>query len=186
MSADVGTALAQIVRHLRDSGIPYMVVGSVAGLVHGRVRSTIDVDVVIDPTVRSLSAFVASLPEEDFYVSSEAAAQALTQRSQFNVIDFASGLKIDLIVRKDRPFSASEFSRKVPVVAFDIEFPVATLEDTILAKLEWGKKGGSARQLEDVEELVRLAGDSLDEAYLDRWAADLDITEYWLRVRSSG
>lgn len=180
MSQDIGSTLARVATRLNDAGVPYMVVGSVAALLHGRVRSTIDVDLVIDPTPASLDRFLAALGEEQFYLSKEAAHEALSRRSQFNIIDFASGLKIDLIVRKEREFSRAEFQRRRDVAAFGTTFPVATLEDTILAKLEWSKiAGGSNRQLEDVAQLVGLGGDALDADYIERWAGTLDVMEPW-------
>jgi hypothetical protein len=56
---------------------------------------------------------------------------------------------------------------------------VASLEDTIIAKLEWAELGGSARQLEDVAALLRVAGDGLDHAYLERWIRELRLDEQW-------
>jgi hypothetical protein len=32
----------------------------------------------------------------------------------FNVVDFATGWKVDLIIRKARPFSLKEFERRRP------------------------------------------------------------------------
>ena len=40
--------LNHLVRALRESGVEYMIVGSVAGSYHGRIRSTFDIDIVID------------------------------------------------------------------------------------------------------------------------------------------
>lgn len=57
---------------------------------------------------------------------------------------------------------------------------VATVEDTIVAKLEWAEAGGgSERQLEDVRALVELAGDSLDRAYVESWIARLGLEAAW-------
>jgi hypothetical protein len=68
------------------------------------------------------------------------------------------------------------------MTAFGTELPVATLEDTILAKLEWSKiGGGSNRQLEDVQELVGLGGDALDVGYIEQWAGRLDVMDAWRR-----
>jgi hypothetical protein len=58
-------------------------------------------------------------------------------------------------------------------------FPVASAEDTVLAKLEWFRAGGevSDRQWTDVVGVLKAKGPELDEAYLRRWAASLGIGE---------
>lgn len=48
--------LAAIGDRLEAAGIPYMVVGSMAGSFHGYPRTTADIDIVIDPTADSSDA----------------------------------------------------------------------------------------------------------------------------------
>jgi hypothetical protein len=93
------------------------------------------------------------------------------------VIDVQTGWKVDLIIRKERPFSRSEFDRRQPVVIAGVRTAVATVEDTILAKLEWGRAGGSDRQLRDVVGMLAVQGERVDLLYLDHWATDLGVTE---------
>ena len=104
--------LRTIVGALDDAGIPHMLVGSFASSMHGSPRTTQDIDIVIDPTPEALDRFVSALDPNTVYVS-PSAADALARRSQFNVIDLASGWKVDLVICKDRPFSRSEFRRRV-------------------------------------------------------------------------
>src|SRR5262249_49511777 len=104
--------LGRLTEVLVRAGIPYMVVGSFASTFHGLPRTTQDLDLVIDPTPASLAVFLKLLPEDDYYVSPEAARDALARRAMFNVIDIATGWKVDLIVRRDRPFSEEEFRRR--------------------------------------------------------------------------
>lgn len=123
-----------------------MVVGSVAGSLHGEPRTTADIDMVIDPSPGSLRQFVESLPAADYYVDLGAAMEALDRRTSFNVIEHGTGWKVDLMVRKERPFSRTEFDRRIQVPLFGRETPVATAEDTVIAKLEWAKGRESERQ----------------------------------------
>lgn len=55
---------------------------------------------------------VQGLLDAGLYVDRDAAMSAWRTRSQFNAIDPESGWKVDLIVRKDRPFSRREFERR--------------------------------------------------------------------------
>ena len=90
---------------------------------------------------------------------------------------------IDLVIRKDRPFSRTEFGRRLPARALDVDVCLATAEDTILAKLEWAAMGGSDRQVADAATVIAVRGDDLDDAYLDRWAAELGVTALLARAR---
>lgn len=130
--------LGSIISALDHAGVAHMVAGSVASTFHGEPRSTQDVDLVIDPTsVASLDRFAALLDQDRFYVGNHRAAFA--ERGMFNVIDTRTGWKVDLIIRRDRPFSRSEFARRRPVRIEGVEVHVASPEDVILAKLEWAR-----------------------------------------------
>lgn len=175
--------LAQVVRHLETLGIPYMVVGSFASGFHGRPRTTHDADLVIDPTPEALARLVDLLLAAGFYVSPEVAADALRRRRQFNVIDAPTAFKLDLIIRKDGPFSREEFARRQAGQLAGTPATLATPEDTILSKLEWSKKGGgSERQLEDARGVVEVRGSDLDRGYIERWAAELGVLDLWRRI----
>lgn len=164
---------------LQSEGIPFMLTGSVATAFHGSSRTTMDIDFVIDPTVRQLNALVSRIEASGAYISREAAQDALLHRTMFNVIDPESGWKADLIIRKDRPFSAVEFARRQAIEFFGTSLHVASLEDVILSKLECARLGGSARQIEDVRALLRINAGRIDVAYLDRWLDALGIRTQW-------
>lgn len=167
--------LGLIVGALDAAGIPHMLAGSAASSLYGEPRTTLDIDVVIDPSEHALRALVESLDGDRFYATD--ALAALARRDMFNVIDVASGWKVDLIIIKDRPFSRSEFERRTFMDIEGVPTFVATAEDTILAKLEWARRGGSERQMRDVIGILAVSGDTLDHSYLTRWAAELGVTE---------
>lgn len=176
--------LAQVAQLLEAAGVPYMIAGSLASSHHGRPRSTDDADIVIEPTPETLGRFVAALAQAGFYVDPERAQEALRRRHQFNAIDGESAYKVDLIVRKGRAFSATEFERRRRVELLPgLSVTIASAEDTVLAKLEWAQKaGGSEKQLADVRGILEVRPD-LDLAYIERWAAELSVLELWQRSR---
>lgn len=175
----VSALLRLVVAHLHAQGIPFMLTGSVAAAFHGAGRATMDVDLVIEATREQLRALVASLGALDLYVSADAAMDALARESMFNVVDANTGWKADLIIRRSRRFSQEEFQRRHALEFEGSSLWVATVEDLIVAKLEWAKLGASARQIEDVTAMLRVAASSLDRAYLDRWIAALDLDAQW-------
>jgi hypothetical protein len=179
--------LRSVVAALDAAGVPFMLTGSLAAAYHGAGRSTMDIDVVIDPTTPQLHALVRALAGAGTYVSPEAAEEALAHRAMFNVVDTATGWKADLIVRKLRAFSETEFSRRQAAEYEGYPIWVASVEDVMLAKLEWAKLGASARQLEDVAALLRVRAQHLDREYLEHWITALDLTVQWkLAVRGGG
>jgi len=177
---------SRLLAELQHAGIASMVVGSFASSYHGEPRMTRDLDVVIDPTSDSLGRLLDRLQAAGFYADRVAARQAVAERTQFNVIDPASGWKVDLIIRKERAFSRGEFERRQAAALPMGQVAIATAEDTILAKLEWGRSGESERQLRDVAGIVAVSGPQLDLVYLDRWADQLGVRESWERVRPKG
>lgn len=175
--------LRLLVDALDAAGAGHMLAGSFASSLHGMARTTADIDIVIDPTPDALEALLRRLDTARFYVDPTRARGALADRDQFNVVDLTNGWKVDLIIREGRPFSLSEFERRAPVTVLGVETWVATAEDTVLAKLEWAHLGGSDRQARDVIEILRIQGRELDHGYLDRWAADLGLSDQLADVR---
>lgn len=168
-------ALRRIVTVLDDADIPYMLTGSFASSYHGAPRASQDIDLVILATPDQLQTLVGLLPEADYYVDLEAALEAQRRETQFNVIDLATGWKIDLITRKSRPFSREEFDRRLPVDFQGLRLFITSAEDLVLAKLEWAKIGQSHRQLEDVAGILRIRSGDLDRAHIEYWTKELDL-----------
>jgi hypothetical protein len=181
-----GGLLRTIVAVLEAARIPHMVVGSFASTAHGEPRTTRDLDLVIDPSPDQLNELIGALDPERFYVDPDVARDALRRRSMFNIIEIATAWKLDLMIRKARPFSVEEMQRRTITRILGMDVPTATAEDTIIAKLEWAKLGASDRQLEDVAGILRVRGADLDLDYIERWVTDLGLIEPWRRVRAAG
>jgi hypothetical protein len=59
--------IAEIVGVLDETGIPYMLTGSLVSSFHGEPRATLDIDVVVDPTESSLARLVGELETLGYY-----------------------------------------------------------------------------------------------------------------------
>jgi hypothetical protein len=118
-----------------------------------------------------------------YFAQLEAAEDALTSRDQFNVIDFPNAWKVDLIIRKNRAFSTTEFERRQEVELGGFRLVVAKPEDVLLAKLEWMKMSPSERQMQDAAGILIVQGAQLDLPYIERCVAELDLREQWKAVR---
>lgn len=167
-------ALTRLLDILDQAAVPYMIVGSFASNLYGVPRATQDADVVVEVTASCLKRLVPLL-EQGFYVSEEAAREALAWERSFNVIHYETAFKVDLIIRKNRAYSREEFRRRRRFRVFGRECWFASAEDTILSKLEWAKMGESERQFRDAVAVARVQSGSLDTEYLRRWAQELGV-----------
>lgn len=166
--------IRRIISILDAASVPYMLTGSFASSLHGMPRATQDIDLVIAPNPASLEALLKNFPEDQYYVSRDAAFEAYRRTSLFNVIDFDSGWKIDFIIRKPRDFSRLEFDRRTPANVLETTVFVASPEDVLIAKL-----AESERQIEDAAGIIRTQGHDLDTAYIEHWAEKLGIEAQW-------
>jgi len=177
MKAD--DVLARIVSALEGASIPYMLTGSLASSIYGMPRATKDIDIVIAPTESQLRKLKELLPETEYYFDLEDALEAVIRRSQFNVIDFASVWKVDLIIQKRTLYDRIAFDHKVSINHEGIRLFVIKAEDSIISKLEWAKLSESETQLRDVAGILRARSEHLDRAYIEHWVAELRLEAQW-------
>ena len=178
----ISEVLQRITTALDQNDVAYMLTGSFASAYYGMPRSTQDIDLVLAATPAQLRGFVRGLPFDQYYSDVDAALQAQKAESMFNVIDLSTGWKIDFIMRKSRPFSHEEFSRRVLVHLQGVPLFVASAEDIIIVKLEWSKLAQSQRQIDDAAAIVRARRESLDRPYIEKWTRELRLEDEWDKV----
>jgi hypothetical protein len=176
--------LRRVLQALGVADVPYMLTGSLASAFHGAPRTTQDIDIVIAPTLGSLERLLGQFPPECYYVSRDAALAAYGTEGMFNVIDLTSGWKIDLIIRKSRPFSLTEFGRRHAADLLGSTLWVTSAEDVVISKLEWAKMAESERQIADVAGILRTKGDELDLGYIERWTNGLGLQDEWAKAKA--
>src|SRR5215510_7072533 len=88
--------LLLFVRPVNQSGIRYMIGGSIAAIAYGEPRLTVDVDFVVFLNDRDIDHIIDIFPESDFYVPpQEMIAEEVDRGGQFNIIHIATGFKAD-------------------------------------------------------------------------------------------
>jgi len=178
-----------VTRTLEQIGIPYAVGGSLASSLHGVMRSTLDVDIVADMTLEHIPPLVAALSKE-FYADDEMMRDAIEHHSSFNLIHYETAFKVDIFIRKARPFDQMQLERReTSIIATDPEQSVYVVspEDIILAKLEWYRLGGevSDRQWRDILGVLKTRAGELDLSYLRKWANELNVSDLLERALSA-
>lgn len=179
---DILAALNPVVDVFEELEIDYHIAGSVASSAHGVPRTTVDIDLVADLNADHVVPFIAAL-QYKYYIDEESIHGALARRGSFNLIHLETMLKVDIFVPKERAFDR-EAARRVQSHPLEEaggarKFYIASAEDVILAKLEWYRLGGevSERQWSDVLGVLKVQGDLLDRAYLQKWADQLGVLD---------
>lgn len=175
---------AELLRYLVDVletlGVRYMIGGSQAAVYYGEPRFTQDIDVVAELAVTQLPDVLERFPPEEFYVSEDAAREAIETRGQFNIVHPGSGLKIDVFVNKDTAYDRLRLDRRerLPLVpGRDAYF--ARPEDLILYKLLYFREGGSELHIRDIVGILRVSGSTVDTRYITEWADRLGVRALW-------
>jgi hypothetical protein len=160
-----------------------MVGGSTASSVHGLVRMTRDIDIVINLLPDAIEPLVSELKAE-YYVDGEQIRSALEQHRSFNLIHYRSSYKFDIFPLTGDRFQQKQFERRryeksTMFTVEPLEFSVASPEDVILSKLRWFRNGGevSTQQWNDVIGVIAVQREKLDAKYLGEWALYLGVED---------
>ena len=161
-------------------GIPYMVVGSLASMAYGEPRMTRDIDIVIDLRREALEELCAAFPADEYYLSRDAALDALRQHGQFNVIHPESGNKIDFIISGTDPWHREQLARRQRVRLLpNREGYAARPEDVVIGKLIYFTEGASDKHLRDIAAMFQSSGSEIDRNYIERWVDSLNLRIAW-------
>lgn len=189
---DLLAALGPVVQALEELGVRHFIGGSLASSAHGVARTSIDVDLVAELGSQHVAPLVAALAPA-YYVDEERVRQAVASRGSFNLVHLESMLKVDVFVSRGRPYDEAAL-RRARAEPLDEEpesrrYFLASAEDTVLAKLEWFRRGreASERQWSDVIGVLRASSGALDLAYLQGWAKELEVADLLERaLREAG
>jgi hypothetical protein len=176
----LANTISELASALKRVGIPYVIGGSVASSVRGIVRATIDVDVVAQIGVGQTDELAAALGP-DWYADPDQMRDSVATGRAFNIIYLPFTQKVDVFPATEE-FHRSQLERAskvaIPFLGDSAEYPVASAEDILLAKLHWYRMGGEAseRQWSDIAGILAVALD-LDATYLRTWAARLGVED---------
>ena len=175
--------LRRLVETLERLDLPYLITGSVATILYGEPRFTNDIDVVVQLPPGRVDDLVEAFPGDEFYLDGERIRQAVANKSQFNIIHPASGLKIDIMVPAMDEFDRSRFARAKRVrPAEHYEATFASAEDVIVKKLQFYAEGGSDKHLRDIASVLRISASDVDRDYVTVWADRLGLRKIWDQI----
>jgi hypothetical protein len=171
-----------VTRTLEELGIPYLIGGSLASIIHGEPRLTNDIDLVADIEEGQIPQLVAAL-ERDFYVDDRAIRRAIRERKSFNLLYLETMYKVDVFIPRGDEWSHEQMRlREGKRLVEDDDSSVRQIsnpETTVLQKLWWFRRGNevSDQQWRDVRGVLKVQAGKLDFNYLEHWAAKLGISD---------
>lgn len=184
-------ALLQLIARGLDSlGIPYMLIGGQAVLVHGEPRLTRDVDVTLGAGPEKLPAILDWVGRTGWQVLADSPAEFVARTLVLPCLEPASGIRVDLIFSFS-PYELQAIQRARLITVGKTVVRFASAEDLIIHKLVAGRP----RDIEDVRSIV-LKNPGLDTDYVRRWLREFQkdleesllarFEELWSRAQKSG
>lgn len=157
-----------VLKALNDAGVRYLIVGGVAVVLHGHLRTTGDLDLVVELGPDNLNRALDALERSGFQprppVPLRSFADPDTRKSWIetkNLQVFSlwhpdlTGFEVDLFV--EEPFDFDEaWQRRITVELSGATAPLVSLDDLLDLK----RAAGRPRDLEDVAVLTELARES--------------------------
>nr|MDO8098516.1 hypothetical protein [Candidatus Njordarchaeota archaeon] len=80
---------------LKQLGIKYAIVGGIAATSWGNIRTTLDIEVVMDIKEKVATVLVSALSKRSFSLNEEDIVRAVREKSHFTMFDDKSVLHID-------------------------------------------------------------------------------------------
>ena len=122
---------------------------------------------------------------EKFIVDEIALSQSHLAGKCFNIFHEQSAVKFDLFP------ALSEFHRQQLERAISVKpasspraFWIASLEDILIAKLDWFSRSHSERQEQDIMALLSVNRHNIDTTYLEDWAEKLGVIALLREIRA--
>lgn len=177
-----------LLQPLAQTGLDYLITGSVAAIAYGEPRMTNDVDLVVRLPAEGPALLRERFPADAYYVPPLEAMETERRRERyghFTIIHLETALRADVYLAGDDPLHAWAFARRraEPMAGGRVWF--APIEYVIVRKLEYYEHSGSDRHLRDIAGMLRVSGDRLDLPELERLVAARGLEGTWERARGS-
>ena len=165
---------------LERTGLSYVITGGVASVIFGDPRFTRDIDIVLDLPAAEAELLASAYSSDAFYVPPIEVIEEEAARvpaGHFNIIHSETSLRADVYVAGNDPLHEWAFDRRHRIPLAETSISVAPPEYVVLRKLQYFNDAGSDRHLRDVAMMLRISGDLFDHPELQRWAAELGLSE---------
>lgn len=168
---------------LEEHDLPCMVVGSVAAVIWGEPRSTIDIDLVVAVNVEDAERLAHIFQPPRYYAPpAEVIRREIAKPGggTFNLIDTDTGLKADVYPSANDVMNRWGMARRVAVETSGTTIFVAPVSCVIAGKLRHFALSGQDKHLRDIRGMLRLSAAHLDREVVDAVARQCGVEQAWL------
>ncbi len=164
-------------------GIPYMITGSVAGIVYGEPRMTNDVDVILEITSDHIPLITDAFPLDQYYCPPAEVIRVELERDlrgHFNLVRHDTGFKADIYLSGSDPLHRWAMqSRRCMQIGSESVW-LAPPEYVIIRKMEFFREGDSHKHLTDIVAMLANLKDSLDITQIESMALERGLSSIWI------
>jgi hypothetical protein len=139
--------IQEILKTLNDNGVRYLLAGGFAGILYGVPRTTVDVDVIVDPEPENITATIQALESLGLVPDSSDVEDILGMGG----VTFSNDREVDVITNPIAGSFEKLWRRREEAVYKDVSIPSISREDHI-ATLRKLKRKQDIEDLEFLEE----------------------------------
>ena len=174
-----------VIQAVEAAEVSYMIGGAVAAWAWGEPRSTLDLDLVVNIPIESISRLSKELEKRDMLVPADIILDNILETRAdlpINAIHMDSGYKADLYpLREGDDLRASAFERRQKI---DFGEPLGEVylhspEDLIIYKLWYYSLSQQTKHLRDITSIVLTLDDRLDYPYIEYWVSKKGLAVLW-------
>ena len=145
--AEFKSFLIRIITILNQVNLNYVVVGGVAAIIKGRMRSTTDVDIIVERDLDKVNQFFDLLAKDEFEVPREQINYALKEGHHLSIFEKKSFMRLDLKIAKNT--DEKEVIKQATIEEYTgLNVRVASIEQILYGKILYS---GSIDDLSDKE-----------------------------------
>lgn len=177
--------ISLVIQAVEAAEVSYMIGGAVAAWAWGEPRSTLDLDLVVNVPIESISRLSKELEKRDMLVPADIILDNILETRAdlpINAIHMYSGYKADLYpLREGDDLRASAFERRQRI---DFGEPLGEVylhspEDLIIYKLWYYSLSQQTKHLRDITSIVLTLDDRLDYPYIEYWVSKMGLSVLW-------
>jgi hypothetical protein len=132
--AEFKTCLIRIIDILNRIKLNYVIVGGVAAIIRGRIRSTTDIDMIVERDLPKLDEFFKLLGENGFDVLREQINYALKEGYNISIFDKNSFMRLDLKIAKQS--DENEALKQISIEEYaGLKIRIASIEQILYGKI---------------------------------------------------
>lgn len=178
-----------VIDALDAAELDYLIGGAVAVWAYGELRTTRDLDVVVNLPGTRIVQLSEELTKRNMLVPADILLDLLIQPEgdlPVNAIHLDTGYKAEIFLLRDGDvYRETSLSRRRMV---DFGPPLGNVyvhspEDLILNKIYFFGLSQQAKHVNDIASIMVLADEQIDVAYITHWVERLGLSETWTEMQ---